>query len=138
MRGNWNYCLSCGCFVWIKKIKVCPVSHFNLMRDKLSRKVFNLVNFWGILCENSFGKQIFVFALCGKGSFIGLGFEQFKLNISLLFRQSWIQCTNTSLGSILWEPATFSSFPTPPSELMSSKNLNLLPWQLIRMRRLHN
>ena len=35
----------CGSFLLIKKIKVGPVSHFNLTRDKLAWKVFNLLNF---------------------------------------------------------------------------------------------
>ena len=54
------------------------------------------------------------------------------------FRQSWTQCTSTSLGFIWSVPVIFFSFPTPPSGPMCSKRLSLSELQLTKTRKSHN
>lgn len=53
----------------------------------------------------------------------------------LLIRPSWIQCINTSPGSILWEPTIFWSSRTALSGHMFSLRLILLLSQLIKTTR---
>ena len=54
------------------------------------------------------------------------------------FRQSWTQCTSTSLGFIWSVPVIFFSFPTPPSGPMCSKRLSLSELQLTKTRKSPN
>ena len=65
--------------------------------DKLTFKVFNLVDFWGILCENSVGKQIFAFYLVLEEGRLSL--VEPVLNIKIL-EINFISSLQTILNSM--------------------------------------